>query len=104
MFTLVSQIAQLPMSVPDRQSFFEDLANTISSQPYSTIAEVVNGVYALDAYQHWLENKDVYDRLSYQSLMVYVIKKSPFSQLPEDNFDVFIEHAPHIGENLVTRV
>ena len=100
MFTLISQISQLPMSARDRQSFFEDLANTISTQSYAIIADVVNGVYALDAYQHWLDNKDVYDRLSYQGLIVYVIKKSPFSQLPDNSLDFLIQHAPHMGENL----
>ena len=99
MFTLISQIPQLPMSVNDRQSFFEDLANTVSIHPYSTIVETVNGVYALDAHQHWLENKDVYDKISNQGLMVYVIKKSPFSQLQSNSFDFLIEHAPHMGEN-----
>ncbi len=101
MFTLISQISQLSMSVNDRQFFFEDLANTVSIQPYSTIINVVNGVYALDAYQHWLENKSIYDKLANQGLILYVIKKSPSSQLSDDTFDVFIEHAPHMVENLV---
>lgn len=98
MFTLISQIPQLPMSVNDRQSFFEDLANTVSIHPYSTIVETVNGVYALDAHQHWLENKDVYDKISNQGLMLY-INKSPFSQLQSNSFDFLIEYAPHMGEN-----
>lgn len=100
MFTLISQISQLPMSVNDKQSFFKDLANTVSIHPYSTIVETVNGVYALDAYQHWFEDKAVYDRLANQGLMLYIIKKSPFNQLPNDSFDFLIEQAPHMEENL----
>ena len=89
------------MSLRDRQSFFEDLAIIISEKPYSEIIEtIVNGVYALDAYQHWLDNKNIYDRLSYQGLMIYVIKKSPFNNLPNDSLDSLIAYAPHIEDNL----
>ena len=70
LFTLIAKISQLPMSLMDRQSFFEDLAIIISKKPYSEIIETINGVYALDAYQHWSDNKKVYDQLSYQGLMI----------------------------------
>lgn len=91
---------RLLYSESEKSQFFNTLAKKISEKSYSEILEVVNGIFGSDAYQHWHDNKEIYDKVSTQGLMLYSSLRTPFSGLNPSSFSVLTNINPQFEENL----
>lgn len=83
-----------------KERFFELLIQKFYDKSYSEILHVVNGIFGADAYQHWQENKEIYDKVSTKGLMLYTAIKTPFGNLESSSFDVIAEINPEFNKNL----
>jgi hypothetical protein len=102
LFTFVANAPLLLEKEVSKKAFLEKLAEVMAEKSYADMVNAIVGVFATDAHEHWLENREVYDRLSTQGLMLYAILKTPFSGLSVSDFGIFSEHNPQFDSNLVS--
>lgn len=81
--SLAEFAAHAPLMVQGKQriTFLEELANYVSKRPYFEMASIIDGLFSMDAFQHWQNNKDIYDELYERNFAVFVMDAFPWSGL-----------------------
>jgi hypothetical protein len=95
-----SRSPRLLRTKTEKERFFESLIEKVYEKPYSEILNIVIGIFGSDAHQHWLQNKDIYDKVSTKGLMLYTALKTPFGGLKTSSFDVITKINPDFKKNL----
>ncbi len=95
-----SRSPRLLQAKSEKERFFESLSEKVCEKPFSEILNVAIGIFGSDAHQHWLENEDIYDKVSTKGLMLYTALKTPFGGLEASSFDVITRGNPDFKKNL----
>lgn len=84
-----SRSPRLLLSQNEKERFFQLLAEKVVEMPYSQILNITVGVFGSDAYLHWLENKESYDKISTKGLLFYASSRTPFANIESSILGVF---------------
>lgn len=95
-----SRSPRLLRTKTEKERFFESLSEKVYEKPFSEILNVTIGIFGSDAYQHWLENKEIYDKVSTKGLFLYTALSIPFGGLEASSFNVITEVNPDFKKNL----
>jgi hypothetical protein len=98
--TFLSQAPLMIHSESSKNAFLEKLASVISEKSYEEIVNSIIGIFSSDAHIHWLENKEIYDKVANQGLLLYLSAKVPFNPLPKTHFDFINDYNPMFQQNL----
>lgn len=88
-----------PLKFELDEDFFAEVANQISTRPYSEMVYVIDGLMHLEPYRYWQLNRSVYDEIfSVGGLDLAVYDTVPINRL--NSIEKFAERLGDKGENL----
>ncbi len=66
----------------EKEYFFEESSKVISQKSFSTMVDAIDGLMHFEAYNYWLENKEIFDEVYEKGLVnLFIMDTLPFTKL-----------------------